>query len=135
MKLALKSRLFVLYGLLLLHPACSQVEITGRKQLNLVPDSLMNSMSFQSYSEFLSQHKLSTNAQQTQMVKRVGSRIQEAVEQYCAKNCIKDRLKGYEWEFNLVEDPNVNAWAMPGGKTVVYTGLLPVAKTEAGLAV
>jgi predicted Zn-dependent protease len=69
------------------------------------------------------------------MVKRVGSRIQKAVEQYCDKNCTEDRLKGYEWEFNLIEDPNVNAWAMPGGKTVVYTGLLPVTQTEAGLAV
>jgi len=135
MKPSLKLRLIILCGSLLLLSSCSQVEITGRKQFNLVPDSLMNSMSFQSYGEFLSQHKLSTNSQQTQMVKRVGSRIQEAVEQYCAKNCIPDRLKGYEWEFNLVEDPNVNAWAMPGGKTVVYTGLLPVAKTEAGLAV
>jgi predicted Zn-dependent protease len=135
MKPSLKLRLIILCGSLLLLSSCSQVEITGRKQFNLVPDSLMNSMSFQSYSEFLSQHKLSTNTQQTQMVKRVGSRIQEAVEQYCSKNCIQDRLKGYEWEFNLVEDPNVNAWAMPGGKTVVYTGLLPVAQTEAGLAV
>jgi predicted Zn-dependent protease len=69
------------------------------------------------------------------MVKRVGSRIQKAVEEYCVNNCIQDRLAGYEWEFNLIEDPNVNAWCMPGGKVVVYTGLLPVTQTEAGLAV
>jgi predicted Zn-dependent protease len=114
---------------------CTELEITGRKQFIIVPDSIMNSMSFQSYGEFLSTHKLSTNAEQTQMVKRIGSRIQNAVEQYCTTNGIKDRLAGYEWEFNLVEDPNVNAWCMPGGKVVVYTGILPIAQGETGLAV
>jgi len=135
MKASLKSKLFVLSGLLLLLSGCSEVEITGRKQFNIVPDSTMNSMSFQSYGEFLSTHKLSTNAEQTQMVKRIGGRIQNAVEQYCTNNNIKDRLAGYEWEFNLVEDPNVNAWCMPGGKVVVYTGILPVTQGETGLAV
>ena len=131
----LKSRLAVLCGLVLLLSGCSQVPITGRQQLNLVPDSLINSMSLDSYREFLAQHKLSTDAQQTQMVRRVGGRIQKAVERYSAQNNLSDRLKGYQWEFNLVEDKAVNAWAMPGGKVVVYTGLLPVAQTEAGLAV
>jgi len=135
MKPAQKLWLIVLCISLLLLSSCSQVEITGRKQFNLVPDVLMNSMSFQSYGEFISQNKLSTNTQQTQMVKRVGGRIQKAIEQYCTENCLKDRLKGYEWEFNLVDDPNINAWAMPGGKVVIYTGLLSITQTEAGLAV
>jgi len=95
----------------------------------------MNSMSFESYSEFLSQNELSTNVEQTQMVKRLGSRIQKAVEQYCAENNLSGRLQGYQWEFNLIEDESLNAWCMPGGKVVVYTGLLPVTQTEAGLAV
>jgi len=119
----------------LLLSSCTQVDITGRKQLIMVPDSLMNSMSFQSYSQFLSENKLSTDTQKTQMVKRVGGRIQVAVEEYCAKNGTQDRLSGYKWEFNLIEDPSVNAWCMPGGKVVVYTGLLPVAQTDTGLAV
>ncbi|HCO93801.1 MAG TPA: peptidase M48 [Phycisphaerales bacterium] len=135
MKAFLKSNLAILLGILLLLSGCSEVEITGRKQFNIVPDSTMNSMSFQSYGEFLSQNKLSTNTEQTQMVKRIGSRIQIAVEQYCEQNGILDRLAGYEWEFNLVEDPNVNAWCMPGGKVVVYTGILPIAQGETGLAV
>ena len=135
MKAAFKSRFVALCGLLLLQSSCSQVAITGRKQLNLVPDALMHSMSFQSYNEFLSQNKLSSDAGQTRMVKDVGRRIQTAVEQYCAQNNLSSRLKGYEWEFNLVEDSSVNAWAMPGGKVVVHTGLLPVAQTEGGLAV
>jgi len=128
-------RKLFLFGSLLLLSSCSQVAITGRKQLNLVPDLVMHSMSFQSYDEFLSQNKLSSNAQQVGMVKDVGLRIQKAVEQYCAENGLSSRLKGYNWEFNLVEDPNVNAWCMSGGKVVVYTGLMPVAQTEAGLAV
>jgi len=125
----------VLCGLLLLLSSCSQVVITGRKRLNLVPASVMQSMSFQSYQQFLSEHKLSNNIEQTQMVKRVGERIRKAVERYCAENNMSDELRGYRWEFNLVEDDSVNAWAMPGGKVVVYTGLLPIAETEAGLAV
>jgi len=135
MEAALKLRLLVLSGVLLSLAGCSEVEITGRQQFNAVPDPVMNSMSFQSYGEFLSTHKLSTNAEQTAMVRRVGVRIQNAVEQYCQKNAIEDRLADYKWEFNLVEDPNVNAWCMPGGKVVAYTGLLPVAQGEAGLAV
>jgi predicted Zn-dependent protease len=135
MKTTLKLTLIVMSGLLSLLSGCSEVEITGRKQFNIVPDSTMNSMSFQSYGEFLSTHKLSTNASQANMVKRVGGNIQNAVEQYCKRNNITDRLDGYEWEFNLVEEPNVNAWCMPGGKVVVYTGILPIAQGEAGLAV
>lgn len=134
MKHSLKVKLLVLSGLLFLS-GCAEVEITGRKQFILVPPSTMNSMSFQSYREFLSTHKLSINAEQTQMVKRVGGRIQNAVEQYCEEYGILDQLEGYEWEFNLVEDPNLNAWCMPGGKVVVYTGILPVAQGESGLAV
>ena len=130
-----KLRLLALCGLLLLVSSCSNVAITGRKQFNLVPDSVMNSMSFQSYGEFLSQNKLSSNTRQSQMVENIGRRIQKAVEQYCAGNNLSDRLEGYEWEFKLIEDPNANAWCMPGGKVVVYTGLLPVTQNESGLAV
>ncbi len=135
MKCALKSKLVVLSSLLLLLCGCSEVEITGRQQFNIIPDSTMNSMSFKSYGEFLAEHKLSTDAEQTEMVKRAGSRIQKAVEQYCEQNAIPKRLDGYEWEFNLVEDPNVNAWCMPGGKVVIYTGIMPIAQGETGLAV
>ncbi len=134
MKHAVKSKLVVLCGLLLLLLGCTEVAITGRKQFNLVPDSMINSMAFQSYGEFLTQSKLSKDFSKTQMVKRVGGRIQKAVEQYCIQNGIEDRLSGYQWEFNLIEDDAVNAWAMPGGKVVVYTGLLKVTQTEAGLA-
>jgi predicted Zn-dependent protease len=124
MKKTRNSKLVVLCGLLLLLSGCTEVAITGRKQFNLVPDSMMNSMAFQSYSEFLTQNTLSKDSSNTQLVKRVGSRIQKAVEQYCTQNNLSDRLQGYQWEFNLIENDELNAWAMPGGKMVVYTGLL-----------
>ena len=135
MKTSKKPVVITLCGLMLLQISCTEVEITGRQQFNIVPDSLINSMSFQSYNEFLGQHKLSSNAEQTQMVKRVGSRIRAALERYCTENYCMEKIEGYQWEFNLVEDPNVNAWCMPGGKVVVYTGMLPIAQSEAGLAV
>ena len=118
---------FVLVG-------CSTVPITGRKQLDLVPDSTMLATSFQEYDKFLKEHKLSTNKEETQMVKRVGTRIEKAVEQYFKEKGLSDQLDGYAWEFNLVEDREANAWCMPGGKVVVYTGILPITKNEAGLA-
>jgi predicted Zn-dependent protease len=134
MKRTLISAIVTLSGLVLLASSCSEVAITGRKQLNLVPDVYMNSMSAQSYSEFISQNKLSTDTANTQMVKNVGRKIQKAVEQYCIENNMSSQLSGYKWEFNLIDDPNINAWCMPGGKVVIYTGILPITQNEAGLA-
>lgn len=114
---------------------CSTVPITGRSQLNLIPASEINSLSFQQYDEFLRTNKLSTDAEKTAMVKRVGVNIQRAVETYFAQHNLSKELQGYAWDFNLIESADVNAWCMPGGKVVVYTGLLPVARDEAGLAV
>ena len=122
-------------AVLLFLTACSTVPITGRSQLNLIPGSSMLSMSLQQYDQFLKEHKLSANQEQTQMVKRVGTKVQNAVERYFASSGLSEHLANYQWEFNLVEDKQVNAWCMPGGKVVVYTGILPVAKGEAGLAV
>jgi len=129
------SRFFIAASLLLTFTACSTVPITGRSQLNLIPGSSMLSMSLQQYDQFLKEHKVSSNKEQTAMVKRVGARVQGAVERYFASSGLQGQLKNYQWEFNLVEDKQVNAWCMPGGKVVVYTGLLPVAKDDTGLAV
>jgi len=115
--------------------ACATVPITGRKTVNLIPVATINSLSFQQYTNFISTNRLSSNAAQAEMVNRAGRRIQQAVEQYFAENNMSSHLNGYEWEFNLVEDSAVNAWCMPGGKVVVYTGILPVTQDETGLAV
>lgn len=129
------TRNVVILCVLLLISACSRVPITGRTQLNLIPGSSMISMSLQQYDQFLKEHKVSTNQEQTQLVRRVGEKISAAVERYFTDNGMQDKLRNYKWEFNLVEDTQVNAWCMPGGKVVVYTGILPVANGEAGLAV
>ena len=115
--------------------ACSTVPITGRRQLSLITASQMLSMSFQQYGDFLTSNKVSADQQQTALVRRVGSRIQKGVESYFAMKGLSDQLKDYKWEFNLVESKEVNAWCMPGGKVVVYTGILPVTQNESGLAV
>ena len=115
--------------------SCSSVPVTGRKQLNLIPASQMMSMSYQQYDDFLKSNKLSTNAQQTQQVKSVGNKIKTAVEAYFQQQGMSSELEGYSWEFNLVESPEANAWCMPGGKVVFYTGILPITKDETGLAV
>jgi predicted Zn-dependent protease len=115
--------------------ACSSVPVTGRRQLNIIPQGQMLSMSFQQYGDFLKENKLSTNAEQVALVQRVGVRIQHAVERYMAEKNLSDQIKEYKWEFNTVESKEVNAWCMPGGKVVVYTGILPVTGNETGLAV
>jgi len=115
--------------------SCSTVPLTGRRQLNIIPDATVLSMSFQEYDAFMKENKLSTNTTQTATVKRVGKKVQTAVESYFAQQGMSAELSGYAWEFNLVESEDLNAWCMPGGKVVVYTGILPVTKDEAGLAV
>jgi predicted Zn-dependent protease len=116
---------------------CTTVPISGRSQFNAVPDSLINSMALDEYNTFLKdpQTKLSADAEKTAMVQRVGARIADAVERYMNENYMNDRIAGYKWEFNLVESKEKNAWAMPGGKVVVYSGLLEVTQDDAGLAV
>ena len=125
----------ILFVVLLSLSACSTVPITGRSQLNLIPGSSMMSMSLQQYDKFLKEHKVST--QQEQTAGQAGRRpnTSDAVERYFAASGLSGHLKDYKWEFNLVEDKQVNAWCMPGGKVVVYTGLLPVTRDDAGLAV
>lgn len=115
--------------------SCSTVPITGRQQLNLVPDSEIMALSYRQYGEFIKGSRLSQNQTQAAMVRRVGGNIQKAVETYFAKNNLSGELSGFAWEFNLVDSNEVNAFCMPGGKVVVFTGILPVTKTEAGLAV
>lgn len=129
---------FLISALAALMLACgtsSKVPITGRKHSLLVSDSQILSLSKQEYSKFLSSAKLSSNAANTAMVKRVGQRLAKAVETYLVNNGYQDELKNFEWEFNLVADNQVNAFCMPGGKIVVYEGLLPVAQDEASLAI
>lgn len=111
------------------------VPITGRKQNILVSDEQVLSLSNKEYTNYMKSAKLSTNSANTAMVKRVGQRLATAVEMYLSEHGMQAETKEYSWEFNLVQDQSVNAFCMPGGKIVVYEGLLPVTKDEASLAI
>jgi predicted Zn-dependent protease len=115
--------------------SCYKNPITGRKSLNLVDEASMRQMATQEYAAFLSTNRPVTGTRDAEMVTRVGSRIATAVQQYLASKNQQDLISGYKWEFNLVNNNEANAWCMPGGKVVVYSGLLPLAQNEAGLAV
>jgi predicted Zn-dependent protease len=116
--------------------ACSKNALTGKQQFTLLPEAEVQSMATQQYQQFLSTNKViaTTSNKDAEMVRRVGQRITKAVEAYYAEKGISDKLAGFKWEYNLVDDKAVNAWCMPGGKIVVYTGLLPITQNEAALA-
>lgn len=111
------------------------VPITGRKQNIIVSDEQVLSLSNQEYSDYMKSAKLSTNAANTAMVKRVGQKLATAVEAYLNNHGLAAETKQYSWEFNLVQDKSANAFCMPGGKIVVYEGLLPYTQNEASLAI
>ena len=129
-------RSLIILLIFILLTTCSTVPITGRKQINMLPESTLIGMSLTNYNTFLSENRVVSNTQaNAKMVKRVGDKIARAVEKYMKENGMSKRIKNYQWEFNLVDDNTINAWCMPGGKVVVYTGLLPVTGNETGLAV
>jgi predicted Zn-dependent protease len=117
--------------------SCTQNLVTGRKQLDLVSETELQSMASQQYKTFLNENKvvLASNNRDAEMVRRVGSRISAAITAYYNAKGFTTVLEGYQWEFNLVDNKEANAWCMPGGKVVVYTGLLPITQNEAGLAI
>lgn len=127
-------RRLALWALLLVLVGCSTAPL-GRKQLTLIPSGQMMSMSSASYSEFLSANPPVHGTPEAAMVQKVGNRIRVAAEEYLASRGMSDRIEGYDWSFNLVASDQVNAWAMPGGRVVFYTGILPITATEQGLAV
>jgi predicted Zn-dependent protease len=116
---------------------CTTNAITGRSQLSLVSEQSLQQEAVSQYRSFLSESKVvnSTNNRDAEMVKRVGSRIAAAITKFYASKGASNELEGYNWEFNLVNNKEANAWCMPGGKVVVYTGLLPITQNEAALAI
>jgi predicted Zn-dependent protease len=130
------QRIYYSIGLAILFCACASVAVTGRKQLSLVPNDQIISMSAQQYAKVLQENRLSTNLEQVDIIKRVGIRIQKAVETYLEQQNRKADLKGFAWEFNLIQDDKtVNAWCMPGGKVAFYTAIVPICGDENGIAV
>lgn len=121
--------------LVLIIAACSTNPITGKKPLILVNKKDLFPMAFQQYDQILKEEKLSTNQEQIQTLNRVGNNIKATVERFLASQNQLHFLDGYEWEFSLIENPQLNAWCMPGGKVAFYTGIMPVCQNEDGIAV
>jgi predicted Zn-dependent protease len=115
--------------------ACTNVAVTGRRQLALVSNAELIPMAAQQYDQVLREGKVVTEGPEAEMIKRVGTNIQRAVEQYMAEKNQSAELAGFSWQFNLLDDPTVNAWCMPGGKVAFYTGILPLCRDELGVAV
>ena len=124
------------FGLIILAlSGCATAPITGRSQIKLVSDRALIAQSLTSYREVMAEETLSTDAEQTAMVQRVGSRISHAVERYLQQEQMLHLIDGFQWEFNLIENDTPNAWCMPGGKVAFYTGILPYTLDEDGMAV
>lgn len=122
-------------GMLCLVVACAKVPITGRRQLSLVPEGQLMAMSLTEYQSFLSQNPpLAASDGRVQKVRAIGQKLANAATTYLSENNASDRVANFSWEFNVVDDATVNAWCMPGGKVVVYTGILPITQTDEGLA-
>jgi predicted Zn-dependent protease len=129
------QRLLVAVITALVIQACATVPLTGRRQLSLVDESALQQEAVLAYQQFLGDPstKVVKNSSQAQLVQRVGGRIAQAVTTFLNENGYADQYN-FDWEFNLIQDDQINAWCMPGGKVAVYSGILPVTKTEAGLA-
>lgn len=114
--------------------SCASNPFTGKKTLALVPNSQLFPTAFQQYNQFLGENKVITGTKDAEMITRVGQRIAVAAERWLNANNHQGYLNDYKWEYNLVDDKAVNAWCMPGGKIVFYTGILPIAAGETGVA-
>lgn len=113
---------------------CATNPFTGKKTLALVSDETIFPMSFQQYNQFLNEHKVVQGTADAQRIETVGMNIRKAAEQYLRSVGQDQYLKDYAWEYKLVDDKTVNAWCMPGGKIVFYTGILPICKDDDGIA-
>ncbi len=129
------KRVSFILSFLVLVMACKTNPFTGEKNLNFVSNSQIFPASFQQYEEVLAQNQVVTNTPEARMIDRVGQKIATAAERYLNANGYQGYLNDYEWEFSLIKDDDqVNAWAMPGGKIAFYTGIMPIAQTETGVA-
>lgn len=129
------KRISILAGALLLISACATNPFTGKKTMAFVGNDQLFPMSFQQYNDFLGENKVIEGTTAATSVKKVGQRLAVAAEKWLTANGYPGYLKDYKWEYKLVDDKQVNAWCMPGGKIVVYTGILPITQNDTGLAV
>lgn len=129
------KKIFLIIAAGLLTYSCAKVPFSGRNQLNLVSNAEILPMSYDQYNTVLKESKVVTNTANGQSVVKVGKRIAAAVDKYLKEKGYQDELEGFAWEFNLIQDDQVNAWCMPGGKVAFYTGIMPICQDETGIAV
>ncbi len=115
--------------------SCSTVPIIGRKQLHLLPESQMLSLSLTNYKSFLDTTEVIKTGKDYEMVKSAGMKISRSVIKFLSQNNLKESAANFAWEYNLVKEDQVNAWCMPGGKVVFYSGIMPICQDEQGVAV
>ena len=128
------KKIFAFVGIVIFFAACAVNPFTGKKTLALVPNSEIFPMAFQQYGQILEESNVVTGTSEAKMVNNVGHDIARAAERYLKANGYEHYLENYQWEYKLIQDEQVNAWCLPGGKIAVYTGILPIAKNKAGLA-
>jgi predicted Zn-dependent protease len=128
-------KIFTLITLVVVIASCNRVPITERRQVAFIPQGQLAAMANDSYRDFLRQNQVVTGTTEAQWVQNSGRRIAQAVEQYLRDNNMANRIPDFQWEFNLVQDKQINAWAMPGGKVVFYTGIMPLTNGELGTSV
>ena len=129
------KKIVLMLVLVVVVAACKVNPFTGKKVLNFYPNSQIFPMAFAQYDQFLGENSVIEGSAEAKMISRVGQRISTAAERWLTANGYPGYLKDYKWEYNLVKDTLVNAWCMPGGKIVFYTGILPITQTETGVAV
>lgn len=129
------KRIVVILILAMLVDACAKVPITGRRQLSAVSHEEIMPLVNEQYDSVISEGKVLTNTADGRSVVEVGSRISQAVENFLVQEGYEDLIDDFDWEFNLLESDQINAWCMPGGKVAFYTGILPITENETGIAV
>ncbi|HAA10222.1 MAG TPA: peptidase M48 [Cytophagales bacterium] len=130
------KRAFLLFLLALpILQACKTVPMTGRRQVALIPAGQMNALSLTSYNTLLGESNVDKTSRDARKIRQIGTQITQAVTKYLKQHSAADRIKGFEWEYNLIVDETVNAFAMPGGKIAFYSGIMPVCDNDNGIAV
>jgi predicted Zn-dependent protease len=126
---------YFLFAFIFVLFSCKTNVFTGKKTLNFVPDSTLFPMAFNQYNQFLGENKVVTGTKEAEMITRVGQKIKTAAQRWLNAIGEEQYLENYQWDYKLVNDPTVNAWCMPGGKIVFYTGILPICQGETGVAI
>ncbi|HNV94963.1 MAG TPA: M48 family metallopeptidase [Bacteroidales bacterium] len=132
----MKTKIFLFFSILFLLIRCYKVPITNRNQIRLMPDIMITNLALTSYQDFMSKNKIIPSSDnRSKQLDNVGNRMVAAVNNLFANTKYKDRIKNQKWEYHLVDNPTVNAWCMPGGKIVFYSGILPYTQDDEGIAV